>query len=166
MTLTIREVDQSPIPHSSSSGHPSAAFEPVDTSLQDARDLVGALLIPSFIPDGFTLRKVSVFRERDVFLTYINGPTTSGTPLFVNLVKNASQSVKTGYVQDTSVGARQAHLIRGNWEESDHGVDWNPDSSLSVAFERDGWVVMIIGFKGLDGQTLSRVGESLESSSN
>lgn len=166
MTLEITEVDRFPTSGTPSGQGSSGPIEPVEMSLHGARDLVGSLLVPAFLPDGFTLRSVTVFLDRDVSLTYVDGSTTSRAPLLVSLVRKARQKVKAGNVQETSVGEREAHLIHGNWEESSDGVDWNPDTSRTVVFERDGWVVEITGFKDLNAQTLLSVGESLELSHN
>lgn len=147
--------------------------ELVEMSLLETRNMVGEVLLPSFVPTGYALDSIRVFNSRDVFLTYFDtSDPERNSQLSVGLVRKARHRVPGAYAEQVTIGSGVGYLIRGGWVRSrTGGVDWNSDVALTLTFQHGAWVVVITALGGraraisADHQLLVDIGESLEPAS-
>ena len=136
-------------------------YRDIDAALR----AVGALLVPSYTPEGFEFDDAVVTTGRDVTLFYYHDQAPSVLSVGRNFGP-ATLRIKRGSSEEVSIEGRPGHLIRGGWKSANGGTTtWDHHGELSVLFEREDHWVRVAVLKpdraGVDEDELLRVAESL-----
>ena len=148
-----------------------------EVSLESARNEIGQLLLPSHLPEGFSLLRTTIDAGHDVTLVY--GPSDDGTAttenvppqyLTVQLLRHVEWKVKRGSVRQVEMNSRIGAIVEGSWVKmGDDPVEWQPDEAKSVVFQKSRWNVIVtapgvgvMGETAMDAAYITRIAESLE----
>ena len=134
-------------PPSSGTGNTYGSFQGL--SLSQIRSREGDFLIPSKLPDKFSLSKtrtIGPIGGSDIWISYKREDGRLGIRTFQG-TNPIELRVKTGSVENTVLNGSPAYLIRGWWaqhvtkEEQDGPIVWETNVAVALLFQKaDRWV--------------------------
>lgn len=167
--VLITQVDSHPnnLP-THASNQSSKVYQEISGLAEAARLRGDSVLIPQYVPDGFSLQQVKATRDRQ--LLSLEYRKTNGPGLLIigigGRVVPTGLPVKRGHSEQVEVsGASNPQFIRGMWASKEGGeISWHEDFSVRLIFYRGDELVMMLGIPGTEWskEELVRVANSLE----
>jgi hypothetical protein len=161
-----------------SPSHRARIGRPSGWPLAEVKGSLGPLLVPSYLPEGFSHQRAYVNEPRPVdprvkLLEAYPSLTFAGPDDTHLIIQISSREpfvyVKEGFFEPIAFGEGPAYLIRGVWLTfyiSGRLVEkgWNEDFTLRLMFIRDGRVVTVEGMpaSAFTKEELIKVAESLQ----
>ncbi len=149
---------------------------PPNMSLASIKESAPDLLIPSYLPDGFSLTWASMATPARIMLSYRKriGETMSADVDILEEEREGSVKVKDGFLHKVTVGEHEGYYLDGGWViPHDHHAGpqriayWDVGHTASLIFERDSrWIMLHIAHPGELPQgvqdDLVRIGSSMQ----
>ena len=153
--VLVRPVDSHPNNNqpAHTNNQSSKVYQEISGLPEAARLHGGSVLIPQYVPDGFSLQQIKSTRDRQMLsLEYrkADGPASLMISIGGGIVPTGLP-VKRGHSEQVEVtGASDTQFIRGMWLASIDGgeVSWHEDVSLRLIFHRGDELIMILGIPG------------------
>ena len=167
MMVQTTQVEEIDFPEDEDHDHTTeTGAAPRMTPLKQMKDQLGVVLVPNYLPQGFTLDESYVHMGRSARISYTSENTVL---LFIQNTVPAHLNVKTGSVSRVQIGTGQGELVRGGWAQTfkdgaSSAVEWDANSIATLLFEKDGcWMfLMAMGDQDvLPDAELIRIAESL-----
>ena len=148
--ITIQEinaVDDTLEPPASVS-ETTGARPATDMPLPQLREQEGNFLVPSHLPNDFSLARSVSGGDAEVSIGY----TKTDGKVHIRALQGRHHiqiPVKSGSAKTTAIGETSGHLIRGSWVQHVHRdgredpITWSADSAITIAFqEGDRWIMI------------------------
>ncbi len=150
MVMTIQEIDavddaSEPLTAASETTEARSA---TDMPLPQLREQEGNFLVPSHLPNHFSLSRSVSGGDAEVSIGY----TKSDGKIHIRVLQGRHHvqiPVKSGSVKTAVIGETSGHLIRGSWVQHVHRdgredpITWSTDSAITIAFqEGDRWIMI------------------------
>lgn len=132
--------------------------------LTTVKQRMGKLFVPSYLPEGFTLKRVYVSGNWKASLHYMTS-TCPQILLQIHMFTNGADfKFPQGTVEKVAVNGNTAYLVTGNWVGYlDNPVAWEESETLQLMFSLGGLVIDFQGSNAADwtADELIKIAESL-----